>query len=169
MTWNTLRNAGRVGLTSIALAVILSPGMAAASTHPSSAQQSSEVRQPIVARPEAGSSGILSWLESFLPDGMRFLGPVSGAKIHPELLAKADCYNSGAGISCQGFRNLEEYLAAVRASQNLGIPFQKLKERIQRGRSLHQAIRELRPGVNAQIESWKAEQQALQMLKNFSS
>ena len=72
-------------------------------------------------------------------------------------------------MSCNGFRNMQEYLAAVHASQNLGIPFKKLRARMQQGNSLHEAIRALRPTVNAQMETLKAQQEAERTLRNSST
>ena len=132
-------------------------------------QGAKQVSESITSTSLEGKTGILAWLESFLPEGIRFTGPQIGSKNQPEVLATATCFNSGAGISCNGFKTMQEYLAAVNASENLGIPFEKLKAQMQSGRTLHQAIRDLRPGANGQVEARKAEQQAQKTLKDFSS
>ena len=128
-----------------------------------------EVERPITTEKAPEVSGFFSWLESLLPKEMRFTGPAIFSKTQPEVITTATCYDSGAGVSCNGFRNMQEYLAAVHASQNLGIPFERLKERMQSGKTLHQAIRELRPAVNAQIEATRARQQAASTLRESSS
>ena len=128
-----------------------------------------EVREPITATTATKKSGILEWLESLLPDGIRLKGPAAELKNSEEVLATANCFDSGAGVSCNGFRNLEEYVAAVRVTESLGIPIQELQDKMQRGRTLSQAVQDLRPGVSGQIEALRAEQQARTMLRNFSS
>ena len=128
-----------------------------------------EVSEPITSTTAAEKSGILAWLQSFLSPGIRFMGPATGSKNQAEVLGTANCFNSGAGVSCNGFRNLQEYLAAARVSEDLGIPIEKLKQNMQSGQTLPQAIQDLRPGVNGQIEVMRAEQQARKILKDFSS
>jgi hypothetical protein len=128
-----------------------------------------EVRKAIVASPGAKKSGFLAWLESWLPDGIRLAGPLAELKNSERVLATADCFDSGAGVSCHGFRSLEEYLAAVQVSENLGIPLHRLKDRMQRGRTLSQAVEDLRPGVNGQMAVLRAQQQAKAILRDFSS
>jgi hypothetical protein len=157
------------GLAALLLVISILPVVAKGSNVNAFAPVAREVNQSIVNKAAAVQSGFLAWLESLLPGGMRFTGPAVLSNAEPEVLATASCYNSGAGISCNGFKTFQEYLAAVHASQNLGIPFQRLKENMQRGKTLHQAIRELRPTANAQIETWKAEQQAQQTLRESSS
>jgi len=143
-------------------------GWAAGSAVGARGESVGEVTEPVATKAASAQPGVWSWLESFLPDGIRFAGPAIGSKQQPEVLATAECYNSGAGVSCNGFTNMQEYLAAVHASRNLDIPFGKLKETIQRGKTLDQAIRELRPRANAQIEAWRAEQQAQKALRSLS-
>ena len=162
-----IRKSGQLGLAAMALAASLSLGSAQASSS-GTEQTGRETNQPIISAAPETRSGILSWVESLLPGGMRFLGPAIGSQNHSEVLATATCYDSGAGVSCNGFRSMREYLAAMHASQNLGIPFERLKERMQSGKTLHQAISELRPTVNARIETMKAEQQAEKTLRESS-
>jgi outer membrane murein-binding lipoprotein Lpp len=61
-----------------------------------------------------------------------------------------------------GFKNLGQLVAATHASHNLNIPFDQLKVRMtgSEGRTLGQAIHELRPDVNAKAEEKKAMKQA---------
>ena len=157
------------------LLVSLSYTPAQGSTHSASSrtgvssQTIREVDRPVVTGSSSEGSGLLAWLESLLPGGIRFTGPAIGSKNQPEVLATANCYQSGVGLSCIGFKNLEEYLAAIHVSRNLGIPFERLKAKMQSGRTLPQAIKELRPGTNGRIEAWRAEQQAQQALRDFSS
>lgn len=142
--------------------------------HASDARNTSEssvrpLSKPVASTTAPEKSGILAWLESLLPSGIRFTGPAGAIRNQPEVLATANCFNSGAGMSCNGFGSLEEYLAAVHASENLHIPLEELRQKIKSGRSLHQAIQELRPNVNSRLEAMRAEQQARKMLKDFPS
>ena len=128
-----------------------------------------EVWEPITATTATKKPGILAWLGGFLPDGIRFTGPVAGTKNYREVLATANCFNSGAGVSCNGFRSLEDYVAAVRVSEDLGIPIQNVRQKMQSGKTLQQAVQELRPGVKGQIEAMRAQQEARKILKGFST
>jgi hypothetical protein len=67
--------------------------------------------------------------------------------------------------AASGFGNLGEFVAAVHVSNNLGISFADLKDRMMAGDSLGSAIQALRPGANAQLESRKARAQADHDLK----
>jgi hypothetical protein len=62
--------------------------------------------------------------------------------------------------AASGFRNLGEFVAAVHVSNNLGIPFDQLKDRMISGDSLGAAIHALRPGADAQVEARKAHAKA---------
>jgi hypothetical protein len=169
MELKSVRGKRNTGLAALLFVISILPVVAKGSNVNASAPVAREVNQTIVNKTAAGQSGFIAWLESLLPGGIRLTGPSILSNTQPEVLATASCYNSGAGISCNGFKSFEEYLAAVHASQNLGIPIQRLKENMQSGKTLHQAIRELRPTANAQIETWKAEQQAQQTLRESSS
>jgi hypothetical protein len=149
----------------VALFIAVPNGFVHGSTHPTL----KETDQPIVTESSTRKSGLLGWLQSLLPNGIRFGGPAVGSKNRPEVLAAADCYQSGTRLSCNGFRNLEQYLAAVHASQNLGVSFDKLRAKLQTGRTLQEAIRDLRPGADYRTEARKAEFQAQKLLKNVSS
>ena len=165
-----IKRVNKAAFLSPACTILLSISVAHGFNGVNAAEQGAkQFTQSITAASPAGESGILAWLESFLPEGIRFTGPQIGSKNQAEVLATASCYNSGAGVSCNGFKTMQEYLAAVNASENLGIPFEKLKARMQSGRTLHQAIHDLRPGANASLEEWKAEHQAQKTLKEFSS
>jgi hypothetical protein len=60
-----------------------------------------------------------------------------------------------------GFRNLGQFVAAVHVSDNLGIPFLALKDRmVVHNRSLGQAIQDLRPNVKVAAEVARAERQS---------
>jgi hypothetical protein len=61
-----------------------------------------------------------------------------------------------------GFRNQNQFVAALHASQNLGIPFPTLKSAMTGNRSvsLAEAIREMRPSADWNTEAKRAEMQA---------
>jgi hypothetical protein len=174
MTSNTTSDEkDKIGFPALLLLTLCLLPVAARASGPGDAgQPARQTNQPIVAqtqsRTQSEEPGILAWLENLLPSGIRFGGPSILSKSQPQVLAAADCYDSGAGISCNGFQNMEKYLAAVHASQNLGIPFERLKAQMQEGKTLHQAIRALRPTANAWIEALKARQQAERTLRASS-
>lgn len=60
-----------------------------------------------------------------------------------------------------GFEHLGQFVSAAHGSKNLGIPFDQLKGKLTTGKSLGQAIHELKPGVDARKEAIKANEQAL--------
>lgn len=63
--------------------------------------------------------------------------------------------------ACDGFRNLGQFVAAVNVSNNLNIPFEKLKTlMVKEHKSLGQAIQVLRPGSSGTIEAQRAEYDA---------
>jgi hypothetical protein len=63
--------------------------------------------------------------------------------------------------AASGFRNQGQFVAAVHASNNLGIPFTELKTRlVTQQASLGQAIQELRPNVDSDAEVRRATRQA---------
>jgi len=64
-----------------------------------------------------------------------------------------------------GFEHLGGFVSAVHVSHNLGIPFEQLKAELMAGKSLGQAIHELKPGVDAKKEAIKANEQALKDMK----
>ena len=67
--------------------------------------------------------------------------------------------------AASGFRNLGQFVAAVNAADNLEIPFVTLKSRLlERGMTLGQAIRTLRPSVDYRQEAERAEREAREMI-----
>jgi hypothetical protein len=64
----------------------------------------------------------------------------------------------------QGFKNLDQFVAAVHASQNLGIPFDELKTAAQTTGSLSKAIRVLKPDADVNAAVREATLQTLQDL-----
>jgi hypothetical protein len=65
----------------------------------------------------------------------------------------------------EGFKNLGQFVAAVNVSQNLNIPFDKLREKVVTDRkSLGQAIQALRPTSSGTIEAQRAEYDARGMI-----
>ena len=63
-----------------------------------------------------------------------------------------------------GFRNLGEFVTAVRASSNLTIPFDKLKAKIVAGNDVSDAIELLRPEIDGLVEARRARRMARQDL-----
>ena len=55
-----------------------------------------------------------------------------------------------------GFWNLDQFVAAAHVTNNLGVSFDKLKQRIMAGQSLGEAVHALRPDTDAQVEARKA-------------
>jgi hypothetical protein len=83
--------------------------------------------------------------------------PALGARLQP-LLPAGMTFDAAA----KGFRTEGQFIAALHASQNLGIPFAQLKSEMT-GRdhdNLGLAIHELKPTVDARAEATKAEGQA---------
>lgn len=64
-----------------------------------------------------------------------------------------------------GFEYLGQFVSAVHASHNLGIPFDQVRSRLMAGKSLGEAIHELEPGVDARKEAIRANEQALEDLE----
>ena len=83
--------------------------------------------------------------------------PKLAAKLQPLLPPGTDLQLASAG-----FKNLGQFVAAVHVSNNLTIPFDSLRTRLTGPDpiSLGQAIKELRPSVDAAAEVRKAEAQA---------
>ena len=79
---------------------------------------------------------------------------------NPQLAAKLQTLLPGANLESAGagFRNLGQFVAAAHVSHNLGIPFDQLKDRVTgaNATSLGQAIHQLKPGANADVEAKKA-------------
>lgn len=70
-------------------------------------------------------------------------------------------------VASRGFSELKEFVATVRAANNLGIPFSELKNKMADGSSkeLQKAIHQLKPDVDAKSEVKKAHEQAKQDIK----
>ena len=65
-----------------------------------------------------------------------------------------------------GFKNQGQFIAAVHASNRLGVEFQEIKTlMVDQGSSLGQAIQTLKPGVDAEVEASAAQTQASQDLR----
>jgi len=64
-----------------------------------------------------------------------------------------------------GFKNLGDFVSAAHVSHNLGIPFSDLKARMMGGKSLGEAIHELRPDVDHEAGARKANEHAKKVLK----
>jgi hypothetical protein len=73
--------------------------------------------------------------------------------------------------AAEGFRNLGQFVAAVNVSSNLGIPFEKLKAKMtgEDPVSLGQAIKALRPTVDAAAEAAKAQKEASAMTSSTTT
>jgi hypothetical protein len=67
----------------------------------------------------------------------------------------------------RGFGELKEFVATVRAANNLNVPFAQLKSRMANGspKELQKAIHELKPDADPKAESKKATEQAKQDIK----
>jgi len=58
--------------------------------------------------------------------------------------------------AASGFWNLRQFVAAAHVTNNLGVSFADLKQRIMAGQSLGEAVHALRPDTDAQVEARKA-------------
>jgi hypothetical protein len=105
-------------------------------------------------------------------------GSMGGKKTASELLTQNTKLSSKlepllpAGTNVQdaaaGYDNLGQFVAAVHVSKNLDIPFSDLKGEMMGGKSLGQAIHELKPSANAHEEATKANRQALKDMEESS-
>ena len=68
-----------------------------------------------------------------------------------------------------GFKNLGQFVAAVHASKNTGIPFVDLRTSMLADNSLGKSIQTLKPSTNSKQEAKTAQAQADQDLKESSS
>jgi hypothetical protein len=90
---------------------------------------------------------------------------------NPQLSAKLQALlptGTNLQTAAQGFKNLGQFVAAVHASKNLGIPFDQLKARMTGPppESLGKAIQQLDPSANAKAAAKTAEKQAHQDLES---
>jgi hypothetical protein len=86
--------------------------------------------------------------------------PVAAPALHERL---KPLLNKGAdmGLASQDFTNAEQFAAVAHASRNTEVPFMVLKHRVvEEGKSLEDAIREFKPGVDATGEARRARAQA---------
>lgn len=91
---------------------------------------------------------------------------------NPKLSSKLqDLFPAGTNLQQQaaGFKNLGEFVSAAHVSHNLGIPFDQLRTRLTSGKSLGDAIHELKPAVDHQAEAKKARAQARKDLREPAS
>jgi len=86
------------------------------------------------------------------------------SKLQSLLPAGTDLQGAAAG-----FKNLGQFVAAIHVSNNLGIPFDQLKEKMVGGESLGKAIQVLKPDVDAKAEAKKAQKQAKQDIRESES
>jgi hypothetical protein len=68
--------------------------------------------------------------------------------------------NTNLSDAAIGIKNLGDFVAAAHVSHNLGIPFGDLKGKIASGKSLGQAIHELKPNADFNAEAARANEQA---------
>jgi hypothetical protein len=80
------------------------------------------------------------------------------------LLSQQDPPVTDPQAASQGFKNLDQFVAAVHASQNLGIPFDQLKTAAQTSGSLNKAIRVLKPDADVNAAVREATLQTLEDL-----
>jgi hypothetical protein len=86
--------------------------------------------------------------------------PAAAPALHERL---KPLLNKGAdmGIAAQDFDNAEQFAAVAHAARNTDVPFMLLKHRtVNERKSLEQAIRELKPELNASAEGRRAREQA---------
>lgn len=63
--------------------------------------------------------------------------------------------------AASGFRDIEEFAAALHASKNIRVPFLTIKQQmVEEGRTLADAIRIVKPGANALLEADLARSEA---------
>lgn len=88
---------------------------------------------------------------------------------HPQLESKLQGMlppNTTLTDAAKGFRNQGQFIAALHVSQNLQVPFDKLKtEMVTNHHSLGQSIQRLKPSANATQESQNATAEAEEDLK----
>jgi len=72
-----------------------------------------------------------------------------------------------ARVASSGFDELKDFVATVRAANNLGLPFNELKHKMADGSSkeLQKAIHALKPDVDPKAETKKAGEQAKEDIK----
>ncbi|MBI2818436.1 MAG: hypothetical protein HYX73_00515 [Acidobacteria bacterium] len=86
---------------------------------------------------------------------------------NPKLSGKLqEFFPAGTNLTTEatGFKNLGDFVAATHVSHNMGIPFGDLKGKIMSGKSLGQAIHELKPDADSKSEASRAQNQAKKTL-----
>jgi hypothetical protein len=108
-----------------------------------------------------GSSGVPADTPSNQP------AEVSFNKKLAEKLTTLLPLNFDPHVAAKGFVDLKDFVATVRAANNLSIPFGDLKHNMKDGSSgeLREAIHKLKPEVDAKAEVKKAQEQARQDIK----
>lgn len=83
--------------------------------------------------------------------------PASEPRLHARL---KPVLNPGArmAVAADGFRSAEEFAAVAHAARNTNVPFMVLKHRVvDEGRTLEDALRDLKPDVDAKAEVARAQ------------
>ena len=83
--------------------------------------------------------------------------PASEPRLHARL---KPVLNSGArmAIAAEGFRSGEEFATVAHAARNTNVPFMVLKHRVvDEGRTLEDALRDVKPDVDAKAEVARAQ------------
>ena len=82
--------------------------------------------------------------------------PASEPRLHARL---KPVLNRGArmAVASEGFRSAEEFAAVAHAARNTNVPFMVLKHRVvNEGRTLEEALRDVRPEMDAKTEVARA-------------
>lgn len=103
-------------------------------------------------------------------DGKKPVNPNAELNINEKLATKLKTLlpqDTSPGAASKGFGELKEFVATVRAANNLGVAFSDLKGKMTDGSSkeLQKAIHQLKPDVDAKTEVKKANEQAKQDIK----
>ena len=144
--------------------------------------QHPDMEHPGAGRPQMGQEGRERGREGSQEGRMSGRSenrPDAGRRTASEHLAQSPKLSSKiegllpAGTNLQqeaaGFKNLGEFVSAAHVSHNLGIPFDQLRTRMASGKSLGDAIHDLKPDVNHKAEAKKAQEQAKKDLKESGS
>jgi hypothetical protein len=121
-----------------------------------------------VANPGVGSTGI----GSTNTNGDRSTASISPKElsINDKLVGKLKLLlpeGTDPRVAANGFQDLKDFVATVRAANNLKVPFNELKHKMGDGSSkeLQKAIHALKPDVDPKVELKKASEQAKQDIK----
>ena len=141
-----------------------------------------DIAQPGVGHPQTGQEGRERGQEGSQEGrrtGRAETRPDSGRRSASEHLAQnpklssklGDLFPAGTNLQQQaaGFKNLGEFVSAAHVSHNLGIPFDQLRTRMATGKSLGDAIHELKPDADHKAEAKKAREQARKDLRESES